>query len=136
MDGNGLPSFLVGADYILPFNDDKGKLLDITLSLARPATVYVLFDDRGTPPKWLATAFSKTEFKVGMDEDQGPPGYGRPDWKIGKGAANSIDRSFTVWKQNVSAAGKIELGSREGQKGSRSMYGIVVTPLEVGNQAP
>jgi hypothetical protein len=131
LDANGLPSFLMGADYILPFNDDKGRQLRITLSLARPATVYVLFDDRGTPPKWLARAFVNTGFKVGMDEDQGPAGVVRPEFAVGKGPGTSVDYAFSIWKQDVNAAGRIELGSREGPRGSRSMYGIVLVPLNV-----
>jgi hypothetical protein len=129
VDKNGMPSFLIGSDYVLPFNDDKGKQLKITLALARPTTVYVLFDDRGTPPKWLKDTFVPTGFRVGMDEDQGPPGYDRPQLKIDRGPAKSVDYTFSVWKQDVAAPGKIELGSREGPRGARSMYGIVVVPL-------
>jgi hypothetical protein len=130
LDEAGLPPYLVGADYILPFNEDKRSSLNITLALERPATVYILFDDRGNPPKWLTNNFTLTGDHVGLDEDQGPPGYGRPNLKLGKGAANSVDYLFSVWKQDVAAPGKIELGSREGPKGSRSMYGIVVVPLK------
>ena len=136
LDEGGLPSFLVGADYILSFNDDKGRRLKITLSIARPATVYILFDNRGTPPKWLTQAFTQTDSYVGMDEDQGPAGYSKPNMKIGRGPANSVDYVFSVWKQDVAAPGSIVLGPREGPKGSRSMYGIVVVPLKTAPAAP
>jgi hypothetical protein len=132
LDESGLPEFLMGADYILPFNDDKGRNLQITLSLARPATVYILFDDRGKPPNWLTNAFEHTGFEVGMDEDAGPTGGLRPDRKLGIGPGTDIDFAFSVWRQDVITPSSIVLGSREGPRGSRSMYGIVVVPLKAG----
>lgn len=126
----GLPAYLVGADYILPFNDDKRLPLSITLSLARPATVYILFDDRGTRPTWLADKFVHTGDYVGMDEDGGPPSHVRKESQLGRGPAKSVDYVFSVWKQDVAVTGEIELGSREGPKGARSMYGVVVVPLK------
>lgn len=136
LDEAGLPEFLVGADYILPYNDDKGRDLEITLSLARPATVYILFDDRGTPPKWLTSAFEHTGFEIGMDEDAGPPSHARPERSLGKGPGNNIDFAFSVWRQDIGTAGSISLGSREGPRGGRSMYGIVVVPLNVTTEGP
>lgn len=130
LDEVGLPAYLVGADYILPFNDDKRLPLNITLSLARPATVYILFDDRGTRPTWLADKFVHTGDYVGMDEDGGPPSHVRKESQLGRGPAKSVDYVFSVWKQDVAVAGEIELGSREGPKGARSMYGVVVVPLK------
>lgn len=130
LDEAGLPEYLVGADYILPFNDDKRLPLNITLSLARPATVYILFDDRGARPTWLADKFVDTGDYVGMDEDGGPPSHVRKESQLGRGPAKSVDYVFSVWKQDVAGAGEIELGSREGPKGARSMYGVVVVPLK------
>lgn len=136
LDEEGLPEFLVGADYILPFNDDKVRNLQITLSLARPAAVYILFDDRGAPPKWLTSTFEHTGFEVGMDEDQGPISPSHSDRKLGKGPGRDVDFAFSVWRQDIAAPGSISLGSREGPRGSRSMYGIVVVPLKQEAKAP
>jgi ferric-dicitrate binding protein FerR (iron transport regulator) len=130
LDEAGIPEFLRGADYILPFNDDKGKKLEITLSVGRPATVYIMFDDRGKPPKWLQRDFVDTGFDIGMDEDQGPPGNMRPTATTGRGPGKSVDYVFSIWKREVNVPGQIVLGSREGARGSRSMYGIAVVPLQ------
>lgn len=131
LDETGIPSFLLGADYVLPFNDDKAKQLELTLTLAAPATVYVLFDDRGTPPKWLRHGFVDTGDDIGMDEDQGdaPRKHKKFEFKLGKGAGQSIDYVFSIWKRDIHQAGPVFLGPRDGQPKSRSMYGIVVTPL-------
>src|SRR5690606_30011403 len=42
----GLPEFLRAADYIKTFNDFKRRDLEITVQLARPCTLYVLWDER------------------------------------------------------------------------------------------
>jgi hypothetical protein len=139
LDANGIPKFLVGGDYVLPFNDDKAKGIEITVTVARPATVYVLFDSRGKPPKWLSRDFVDTGLKVGMDENE--PEYEtrksdfRPTSELGKGPGNSIDYSFSIWKRELAAPGTVVLGPRGGVRTGvrrRSMYGIVVTPLDAG----
>ncbi len=44
---NGLPEFLIGADYVRTFNDYKySNELEIKVELARPANLYVFFDQR------------------------------------------------------------------------------------------
>jgi hypothetical protein len=129
LNGKGIPDFLLGADYVLPFNDDKGKPLEITLTVNRPAMVYVMYDDRGRPPKWLRKNFVDTGYDLGMDEDEGPPGYGRPEMSLDRGPGKSIDRVFSIWKCEVAVPCKIVLGSSEGTRGARSMYGIAFVPL-------
>jgi hypothetical protein len=135
LDEAGIPEFLRGADYILPFNDDKGKKLEITLSVSRPSTVYIMFDDRGKPPKWLQRNFVDTGFDIGMDEDPGPPGNMRPTAALGRGPGKSVDYVFSIWKREMNVPGQIVLGSREGARGSRSMYGIAVVPLQAEQMA-
>ena len=54
----GLPEFLRNADYVRTCNDYRYiDYLEITLELARPATVYVFFDRRVKPPAWLTEQF-------------------------------------------------------------------------------
>jgi hypothetical protein len=129
IDENGIPEFLLGADYVLPFNDDKGKRLEITLTIARPSTIYIMYDDRGPPPKWLRNNFVDTGYDVGMDEDEGPIANRRPEMSIDRGPGKSIDRVFSIWKCEVTAPRKIVLGSSGGTRGARSMYGIAFVPL-------
>jgi hypothetical protein len=132
IDDKGIPKCLRGGDYILPFNEDKAKDIEITVALARPAAVYVLFDGRGTPPKWLSRDFVDTGLQVGMDEYETAASDVRPTSVLGKGPGNSIDYSFSVWKRELAAPGKVVLGPRGGSTKRRSMYGIVVAPLEAG----
>ena len=131
IDQGGLPEFLLGADYIMPFNDDKDKDLNITITLARPAAVLVLFDDRGVPPAWLEESFVDTGLDVGLDEDAGPPVGRHPrKYRIGRGPGESVEFVFSVWRRNVEQPGEVVLGPRGPQKGGRTMYGIVAVPLD------
>lgn len=132
LDEKGIPKFLLGGDYILPFNNDKAKDIEITVSIAKPATVYILFDGRDPPPRWLKRDFVDTGFKIGMDEYEASQSDVRPTSKLGKGPGDSIDYSFSIWKRDLISPGKIVLGPRGGITKRRSMYGIVATPLEAG----
>ena len=128
LDGKGIPEFLQGADYIMPFNNDKAaKSFDVTLTLSRDATVYVLFDNRGAVPTWLRESFVDTGFDVGMDEGAYEAA---PNRQLGVGRGVSIDYTFSVWKRDVAGNDSVVLGPRGGQRGGRSMYGIVVTPVK------
>ena len=73
LDPSGLPGFLRGADYVMPFNDDKWTTdLEITVELARAATLYVFLDDREKPPAWLTERFTDTGVNIGLDEGSWP----------------------------------------------------------------
>ena len=51
LDSSGLPPFLNGADYIMPFNDDKFvRGLEIKVSILRPSTLYVFLDNNMAVP--------------------------------------------------------------------------------------
>jgi hypothetical protein len=128
----GMPSFLLGADYVKTFNDYR-YLQDFqaTVELSRPANLYVFADDRVPPPKWLKDQFEDTGEKIGLDE-----GYWWeiPDHANGVGAGNSIDNVFSVWRRRCPEATSVTLGDvgpwgSEGEQG-RAMYGIAATPLE------
>jgi hypothetical protein len=141
LDDKGISPVLRGRDYIMAFNGDKTKDIEITVGLSRPATVYVLFDDRGVLPKWLNEGFTKTDMTVGMDEDV----YPLPKSKMKKMPTGEIKSEkltkvykkvkFSVWKKvvgepNSTAPTHVTFGSRGGPIGSRSMYGVVVVPLD------
>lgn len=123
----GLPEFLKGADYVLPFNNDKhARDLEITVTLSSEAELFVLFDKRLEPPDWLVEGFDDLAVEVGQDEVN-------PYKAEGRGAGRSIDRLFSVWKKKSVVVGDVTLGSliREGQetKEEQSMYGIVAVPV-------
>ena len=127
----GLPPALVGGDYIMTFNDDKIRDVEIEINLARPSTLYVLFDDRVLTPEWLKRDFVDVGWDVGMDEAS-------HDGKLvsGVGPGESIDHVFSVWRRDVPQPTTITLGTIREQPVEvvpkailESMYGVVVTKL-------
>jgi len=133
IDASGMPEFLIGADYIMMFNDDKkNEELEITVTLAQPAIVYVLIDNRTPVPSWLAESFVDTGLEIGMDED----GMSYPTVKprtmyrtLGKGPGVNVDQPFSIWMREVPEAGKVVFGPQLGMS-DQSMYGIVAAPLQ------
>lgn len=130
LDTGGLPSFLVGADYVMPFNDDKFLTnLEVSVELARPAVLYVLFDNNMASPEWLTRDFIDTGIDVGLD--QGPNKW-HPELETGWGGGESIDNVFSVWKREVHEPSTIVLGSVDSpamKERGFNMYGIAAAPL-------
>ena len=136
----GMPDYLVGGDYVKTFNDDKvTDELRISVSLNRPACLYVLLDQRVAPPDWLLESFEDTGDVIGVDESPYSPGDpekvipGRLAW----GPGRSIDRVHSIWKRMVPEGGEVILGANgrpggNGQAGlatEANMYGIVAVPI-------
>lgn len=146
----GLPKFLVGADYVQTFNNYRyDRDFKIQVKLARPANLYVFFDDRIDPPAWLTADFVDTGVDIGLDEgawlDNVEEKYRALDTHTtAEGAGESIDNVFSVWRRRCVEGGTISLGycsvrgpTRRGLSGrlGRSMYGIAATPLESSETA-
>jgi hypothetical protein len=97
IDSAGIPPQLRGADYVLTSNDDDLDLdYELRITVAEPATVYVLFDNRARPPVWLTRDFVDTGADIGLDT-------GLTHEEFAKGAGRSIDVQFSVWKRHVEA---------------------------------
>jgi hypothetical protein len=130
VDSEGLPAYLVGADYVKTFNDHKmRKDVRIQVTLARPVRLFIFFDDRLEPPAWLTKDFRNTGDKIGADF--GPYGMNTRKYVIGKGPGVSIDAVFSVWERTVSKASTIQLGHNPGESlHASSMYGIAAVPLD------
>ena len=128
LDANGLPKFLIGADYIMSFNDDKrAPDLQVDVAFARAANVFVFFDKRRTPPKWLTENFVDTGVEIGLDEG---PSRLQKNFTTQVGAGASIDNRFGVWKSIAAAGETLVFGSHYGNEPSsdaHSMYGIAAT---------
>ncbi len=130
VDQQGLPRELVGADYVMPFNDDKfAQDIEIHLETCRPAIIYVIISNSVIVPDWLMSKFEKTGLAVGLDE--GPFSW-EPQQTVDVGPGKSIDTLFSVWRRVVSEPGTLTLGgvaplpdTFEGY----NMYGIVATEL-------
>lgn len=122
LDPSGLPAFLRGADYIMPFNDDKWTSnLEITVELTRAGSLFVFLDDREKPPAWLTSQFSDTGVNIGLDEGSWPD----PTlFKVDQGPGRSINQVFSVWIRNIDGPGSIRLGALRGGRNNRAMYGI------------
>ena len=129
---SGMPKYLIGADYVKTFCDDKRRVdhdFQLTVVLARPAKLYVLFDKRLEPPSWLVKSFRRTDDCLGLDagkwhaldEKRGHLG------ETGKGPGESIDIEFVVWERLVDKPGTIELGANGVNRKKRAftnMYGV------------
>jgi hypothetical protein len=125
LDAKGLPEFLLGADYIMTFNDDKrARDLEVTVEFAQHATVFVFYDKRRVPPEWLVTAFEDTGIEIGLDEG---PSWLQKKFKTEVGAGVSIDNRFGVWKSLATRGQKIVFGPQYGNVSrgdAHAMYGI------------
>ncbi len=129
LTSDGLPEFLQHADYVRTCNGYRYlNNLAITVELARPATVYVFFDRRVTPPSWLTEQFENTGIEIGLDE--GPWWKGDTKHSVGVGGGQSIDRVLSVWSRRCETPETITLGAMGTMKGARAMYGIAAKPLD------
>lgn len=123
----GLPSELVGADYVMPFMDDKlTAAFEMTVSLSHDAELYVFWDDRCPPTAWLLDAFEDTRLDVGLDE--GP--FKRNPLTTARGPGKSVDTVFSVWRRKSDKAGEVRLGSLGQTAGGYAMYGVAAKGLE------
>jgi hypothetical protein len=124
LDRKGLPEALRGADYVMPFNADKrSREIEVTVTLARAATLYVFFDDRAEVPPWLAEQFTDTGWDIGLDEGLSPERV----LTTGEGPGQSIDTVFSVWKRELASAGSVTLGAMIDVMSGKAMYGIAAT---------
>lgn len=128
----GIPSFLSGADYVMPFNDDKrARGLRVAVTFARDANVYVFYVDRNTTPEWLMSRFEDTGMVIGLDEGASRL---KSEFTTAVGAGESVDTRFRVWKCVVSAGERLVLGPRGANSDTETvpiaMYAIAATPLE------
>lgn len=132
LTAEGLPSFLVGADYVMPFNSDKrAPGLRVAVTFACDANVYLFFVDGKPIPEWLSSRFDDTGVVIGLDEGASAQ---KSDWTTAVGGGESIDTRFRVWKCVASAGERLVLGPRgtnaQMETVPTAMYAIAATPLE------
>jgi hypothetical protein len=132
IDKRGLPAYLIGADYIKPFNSDKMRSdVRISVTLACAARLFVFADDRVSPPNWLRESFRDTGDNIG--HDTGPfvlDGVEYFKLKRGIGPGQSIDSTCSVWEMIVDGPRTVELGPNLGSSILTAMYGIAAIPLD------
>lgn len=128
--GEGLPLDLEGAEYVMPFNDDKfHDDLAVWVDVSQPANLYVFYSDSMDPPQWLKDDFVDTGVKVGLDEAKS---VYHKNFELGTGAGESVDMTFSVWKQEVPTPRVVQLGSVNKHRATfgYNMYGIATAPLK------
>lgn len=131
---DGIPSQLLGGDYVKMFNRDKYEsTIQIDVKISQPAKLYILLDERRAAPEWLKRSFTNTGEEIGLDV--GPFQSVGPDWHnrgpSGVGPGESVDHRLKVWVCEVDEPGVVRLGplSPEDEHGA-NMYGIVATPRD------
>lgn len=131
VDELGIPEYLLGADYIKPFNSDKLRDdVQITVAVARPARLFVFVDDRVEPPSWLPESFEKSGDRIGLDAGTYMEGDEEISFLRAKGPGKSLDATFSIWERVVEQPGVVRLGPNLGGSYLTAMYGIAAIPLE------
>lgn len=134
LDAAGIPAFLQGGDYVKTFNNDKySRDLELFVTIDHPCWLYVLIDDRVSPPAWLKRKFQDTGFDIGLDV--GP--FHRVEDRVlvddrqpGVGPGMLVDETFSIWKCKFEEPQVVHLGSIEADHRYVNMYGIVAVPLD------
>ncbi|QDT65218.1 FecR domain-containing protein [Calycomorphotria hydatis] len=123
VENSTLPEYLNDSELVMTYNDDKiDDMYEMTLTLDRPAELYVLFDRRLQPPGWLSGQFEKLPELIGVDEETvTATGHQR----LAKGGGRSIDNRFTIWKTRVDA-GDFRLGNNGSSQSLEKLMYVVV----------
>jgi hypothetical protein len=134
VDASGMPAYLLGADYVRMFNDDKvDNNFEMYVTIDRPAMLFVFFDDRLTPPKWLRDNFQDTGDKIGMDVGpftEGKLVFTAERFSTGVGPGVSVDNVLSIWQRRVPVPTTLRLGATETPNTDINMYAVAAIPLE------
>ena len=104
-----IPETLAGATQLRTHNDDKSNRSSefLRFHINLPATLYLAYDGRTTPPKTLVEGMEKTDFVVGMSNGE----------------------SFSVYRRSVKAGEVILGGNKVGGSGGESMYQVFLSKV-------
>jgi ferric-dicitrate binding protein FerR (iron transport regulator) len=131
IDEEGMPRYLIGADYVKTFNDDKMRRdVNIFVTLARPARLFVLLDNRVEPPDWLLRDFRDTGDDIGLDAGAYGPRGMQYTFVRAIGPGKSLDARFSIWEREVAQPGVVTLGANLGASGYTGMYAIAAVGLD------
>ncbi len=124
---DGIPKIVRGADYAMTFNDDRyNREFKMFVTIHRPANLYVFIDNRiANLPDWLVEGFEDTGEELGLDEGW----YVLHQMEAARGAGQSIDQTFSIWRRRVPEPTELELGGFDAPA-HFGMYGLAATPLE------
>lgn len=131
IDKAGLPKFLMGADYVMPFNDDKFvESLELTIYIVRPATLYIFLDNNMEVPDWVRNNFKDTGVDIGLD---GASTVWHKENQLATGPGESVDFTFSIWQCSIKQPGAITLGGVKPPTNRSlgfNMYGIAAVATE------
>jgi hypothetical protein len=134
IDASGMPAYLLGADYVRMFNDDKvDNNFEMYVTIDQPAMLFVFFDDRLPPPKWLRDNFQNTGDKIGMDVGPFTEGnlvFTAKRFSTGVGPGVSVDNVLSIWQRRVPVPTTLRLGATETPNTDINMYAVAAIPLE------
>lgn len=116
-----IPSWLLGADLVLPAHSHRDRAaLRVTVTVA-PATSLFVFQRRNQPPPpWLVEGFVPTGERIGKVSIE-PHRENKPV-------------SFDIWRRDMPEGGEVVLGPAarpESIGASTILYGIAALPIEV-----
>ena len=128
LDAAGLPAELLGSDLVQTIPSDRPNSgLEIVVTVARPAVIYVFADSRTEPPAWLVQNFTATGALIGL-ENAPILASGKA---VGHGPGEGNMAPFAVWKCLLPDGGSIKLGPPGVATGEirQWMYGIAARAL-------
>ena len=119
LDGSPLPEWLKGGDWV-ETGGDEGAEVELQVTLARPAMLFVLHDVRRAPPAWLREKFTDTGTRLLLERSSAKA----------SGEAKS-PQPFTVWSMKVSQPGTVTLGPSfdPGQAAKGRRYRVAANAL-------
>jgi fibronectin type 3 domain-containing protein len=127
VDATGMPSYLLGGDYVKTFNDDKvNRAVEIEVTIERPAILFVLHDKRSPIPDWLREGFYDTGDVIGIDGAGFQRDKREATTSFGPGV--SVDDTLSIWRKDIPKPGTVKLGAIPIGGERHNMYGIVAVP--------
>jgi len=136
IDANGIPPYLLGADYVKTFNSDKfNQDIEVSVKVEMPCSLYVLLDNRLPVPAWLERDFQDTGDDIGLDTGpfqttQTTGTHWHNKGPSGVGPGESVEDTLSVWVKVVTEPSVVLLGSTKSPISEPNMYGIVAAPLD------
>lgn len=101
-EGDRLPDWLEGADVVDTTGAEAHPAdFQMTVTLARPATLYVFNDERQPVPAWLRERFTDTGERLLLERASAQPSR-----------ETSAAKPFSVWKMDVLQPGPVTLGAQ------------------------
>jgi len=132
VDASGIPAYLLGADYVKGYVRGNLRKANVSVSLSRPAKLYVFWcDEREAPHEWLVREFKPTGDFIGLDANDGPGKGGRKARARGREPGKSIDLTFSIWVREITSPGTVLLGAGI-DPSKTAVYDIAAAELETG----